>query len=400
VCVIDDPLSLSKYCPNLRSLQIDHWSEAKKWNNNSNEKPVHNWNKPRTINDGTRNLTLKLLGTPLYLTSLTSLTMNIFTIKLCSDGLCGDMTLSMLIVRLTQAPALEYLKLINAHDFDYRWLDLLHQNTPKLMHLKLEKINYVFAFNEYLQECTPLLMDQSVTSSLCSLNIIFKGIDKIESCHKEMNSAHWMFYISRKYSSLTSISLSGIPVCKWQDNIDLVSSYLQDALRSWKQLKKFNMQHVFLSVDILNVMDDYNSCLEDLTVHIAKNMDMMQFSNLKRSKLGRRINNLTIYNHTKCKSIMQNWNLADYTRLITFMKTLDTKYCQLKTLNVSVDFDCHDHHLNIITPIQLLDCMPSSVQTLSMYWVGAKDEINSIYPRMNSLRYLYLEICQKDDYHD
>jgi hypothetical protein len=132
---IFDLLKLSELCPNLKSLEVERWM-GNNWNDNNKALLAQNWKKLEVIKDALGNLiTSKLLDSS-YMASLTFITTDL--------NFQTNETFLTFIKQSKHAPALKYLTLGNVKHFNYKMLDLLHENTPNLKHLDLTCIYYLF----------------------------------------------------------------------------------------------------------------------------------------------------------------------------------------------------------------------------------------------------------------
>jgi hypothetical protein len=207
----------------------------------------------------------------------------------------------MFIKQLKHAPALQYLTLGSVKHFNYKMLDLLHENTPNLKHLDLTCIYYLFVEEGHsLEEHHRLRMGTSVAHNLSSFSVNFKpnSLEPLPN-NREINIMYWIEYIYRKYPRLTSVTVQDDTILELQHYMDIMRDYLKKALCNWKQLESFGMQPFYLSKDILQTMDDCNIQLKEVKVYVHNDMDMEQFIYLARSKQGKAINKLSIKGKTE-----------------------------------------------------------------------------------------------------
>lgn len=362
----DNPLELSALFPNLKSSQVDAWCSNDEWsdsdelNNCNNASLAKNWQNLKVIDEDDYILTMKLLGTPLHMRSLTSLTLNF--------EFMPKKTLMKFIDQVKHLRTLNHLCLVQVFVLTYNKLDLLHKSTANLQCLESMFGRYLFVESKSMEEYRPLSIDSSVASNLRSLKIAF-DIDNslyIEEDWKEINDVHCIEYVCRKYPNLDSIALWDVDTLQSQNSKNITTEYLWKAFRSWAQLKKFDIRPVHLSASILQAMDDCNIRLEELKLYIDDNdIYTEQLIHLANSKQGKFINKLDIEDDS-----IEYWSRQ---HLPYFLQSLDRSNCQLKEANVqaSMVMIVSTDNSNALLPCQVLEYVPS-LQKLSMPLVGTR----------------------------
>jgi hypothetical protein len=379
---MDDPLELSELCPNLKLLQVED-CKCEVWDDSDNATLAQNWEKLEIIKENSTGYLLvmmKLLDAPLYMRSLVSLRMDLLY--------QSEEFLQLFIEKLKHAPMLELLYLEHVFYFNCKRLDLLHENTFNLQLLELREVNYLFVHDdESLEENHPRLMNSSVASKLRTFCITFESEEGFVMDNWEANGVRCIEYISRKYNNLESVAIHSSGVLESQNTKETVTAYLKKAFCNWIQLKKFDMRPVYLSYDVLHAMDSCNICLQELKVYIHSTADMEQFVNLAHSNQGKVINKLSIEDDTLIWPSQGN--------LIYYLQSLVKDNCQLKAIDIHVDYYSTDYHFDILTPIQVLDYVPY-LQRLSMRWDSTGEMTRIIYNQKTHLIDLDLELFEID----
>jgi hypothetical protein len=242
-------------------------------NEDNNASLAQNWKKLVIIKEGSYCsykehhggyfLTTMLLEAPSCMISLISITLN-FSKE-------ADNSLLTLIEQLKHVSSIKSLTLEEVENIDYKTLDLLHENTPNLEHLKLSTFDCWFM--EKYMKYRPLFMNVSAARNLRSFSLDV-------GTTLEFNLAYLTEYICRKYTNLISVSVS-FPIDESEYDVDIKIDILKNAfLSNWIQLKKFGMKLCFLSVDILRAMDNNNVCLEEIKVYLNGSRYTSQFCNM------------------------------------------------------------------------------------------------------------------------
>jgi hypothetical protein len=385
---IDDLLELSELFPNIKSLRAHTWL-CDDWNSDNNALLAQNWQKLESIEEGHsfhRNtccclsLTMILLASPLYMKSLSYLKLNFYNL---SSNL-----LPTLIEQLKHVPSIESLILEYVSNLDYEKLNVLHENTPNLKHFALKQVNCQFVgTNTHSATYHPLPIGRSIVRNLNSFSVDI--YDYIPYLEWEINVVHWIEYLSRKYTNLTSISVAATGPLK-QYNKDIAAEFIKNAALSGNltRLKKLEVPSAFLSANALRAMDDSNICLEELKIYITSNEDMEQFINLTRSNQGKTIQKLAIVDDNAAW-----WPNQEY--LVSFLQSMKESDSQLKEIDIGLlDPDPHD---SLFTPMIVLEYIPS-LQKLSMLWAGVTDIIHLSYNETILLAHLTLKF--EDDFYD
>jgi hypothetical protein len=385
---IDDPLELAKLCPNLKSLQLNNWF-PNNWDNNNNASLAQIWRKLETINEARTNyifdvplrhyLTLKLLDTPLYAMSLSTVTMNLYE---------RPDILLILIKQLRHAPVLDRLCLEEAPNINYEKLDVLHASVPNLKHLEL-RIIYGFVENDKLAlEREALLTDLSVVPNLRSISITFSDnyITEIPTVSMEALVIYWVEYMCRRYTNLFSISMAETDWAQREYNKEIEHT-LQRAFENWTQLVKFNMQPVYLNNTLFDTLDDCNTHLQDLTVYIEEEIDMEQFIRLAYSKQRNSLKKLTVYDNS--------WSPTQHTRLDYFFQSMESKNCQLQSFEMHSRTYTSASDPHLLSPIQILGYTPT-LQRLSLTWPGTTQQTRIMPNQTTLLTHLDLRLCLLD----
>jgi hypothetical protein len=324
MCEVHDPLELSELFPNLKSIEVCMGPYYDK-NEDNNASLAQNWKKLEIIKEGGycsykrshdgNCLTTMLLEAPSCMRSLTSITLDFSK----DDGYL----LLTLIEQLKHVSSIKSLTLEGVVNLNYKRLDLLHENTPNLEHLKLSTNDCLFMEEANVTEYRPLPMNISAARNLRSFSL---GI----GIPWDITPASLMEYICRKYTNLISVSVSTSAFFEGENDIDIRIDILKNALLSnWIQLKKFDMQLGYLSADILRAMDNNNICLEELKVYTSGNEYTEQFSNLTHSKQGKIIQKLTVIDDAEVYLESDPaWDLVD------FLQSLNRDNCQLKEIDI------------------------------------------------------------------
>jgi hypothetical protein len=310
-----------------------------------------------------------LLEAPSSMISFTSITLN-FSKE-------ADNSLLMLIEQLKHVSSIKSLTLEEVLNLDYKRLDLLHENTPKLEHLKLSTEECLFMEEYCMREYRPLFINVSGARNLRSFSLRSRTPDGIKT-------PYLMEYICRKYTNLISVSVSTTSTfIEWGIDMNARIDILKNAfLFNWTQLKKFDMHLGYLSADILRAMDNNNNCLEELKVYMSGNQHTNQFSNLAHSKQGKSIQKLPfIYEEAFCPS--QEGVLQD---LAYFLQSLNRDNCQLKEIDIDL---LNPDNIGLLTPIKIINCIPF-LQRLSI-WTGATNQTGRTYNRTIRLTHLDLK---------
>jgi hypothetical protein len=377
MCEIHDPLELSELFPNLKSIEVCMGPYYDR-NEDNNASLPQNWKKLEIIKEvgycsykkhhGGCFLTMMLLETPSCIRSLTSITLNF------SEE--ANNSLPTLIDQLKHASSIKSLTLKFINNLDYKTLDLLHENTPNLEHLKIFTFDCLFVKEANVTEYRSLSMNMSAARNLRSFSL-----DILSTT--ERTPLYLMEYICRKYTNLISVSVSILSFFEHGNNIDIRIDILKNAfLSNWIQLKKFDMHLGYLSADILRAMDNNNICIEELKVYISGNEYTKQFRNLAHSKQGKIIQKLTVIDDER-----KNWrNRNKVQDLAYFLQSLNRDNCHLKEIDIELLDPEHDE----LTPIKIIDCIPS-LQRLSMCWNGATNRTGITYNRTIRLTHLDLK---------
>jgi hypothetical protein len=380
---VNDPLELSVLCPNLRSLQVES-CKCEVWNDNDNQTLAQNWEKLgfiKEIDTGYLLVTLKLLDTSFCMRSLASLHMDLLY--------QSEKSFQKLLEKLKHAPMLEHLHLEHVFHFNYQRIDLLHKNTPNLKFLELNEVNYLFVDDSKgLEEVNyPRIGNLSTTSKLCSFSITFESDQGFVLDNWEMNIVRCIEYISHKYISLMSVTIHRSGILESFNAKAVATNYLGKAFSSWIQLKKLDMRPIFLSADILHIMDTCHIRLEELKVYIHNAADMEQFINLAHSNQGKCISKLSVEDDTLCWPSQGNF--------IYFLRSLMGNDCKLKMIDMHVEYYSTEDHFDVLTPIQIIGYIPS-LQKLSMRWDATREMAHVTYRQTTCLIDLNLELFQVD----
>jgi hypothetical protein len=250
-------------------------------NEDNNASLAQNWKKLEIIKEvcscsykrhhGGYFLTTMLLDAPSCMMSLTSITLDF-----SNDD---DDSLPTLIEQLNHVSSIKSLTLEEVENIDYKTLDLLHDNTPNLEHLKLSTMDCVFVKEADVTEYRSLSINISAARNLRSFSF---GIGTPWS----IIPAYFMEYLCRKYTNLISVSVFSSTLFERENDLNFRMDIIENALLSnWIQLKRFDNELGYLSADILRVMDNNNICLEELKVYMSGNAYTKQFSNLAHSKV-------------------------------------------------------------------------------------------------------------------
>jgi hypothetical protein len=378
ISYVSDPMELSRFCPNLKSLEIVNWS-CDQWNDKRNASMAQNWKKLEAIKETNSHylVTMKLLDSSTYLMSLTSIFINF--------GRQSKEQLPIFIKQLKYAPALEKLALKHVPRLIFDCMDLLHQCSLNLKHLRLEGIYSSYVYSDDLEGIPPLPICSSVSSKLLSFAVDFdiRGTPMNET--SEVNYSPWIEYISRKYTNLISIRLNSINMFKSLHNNDTAAKDLQKALPGWTRLHTFDIRSVYLSADILQAMDDCNIRLKELKVYIDFETDMEQLLNLAHSQQSKAIKKLIIYDK------FEGW--SDQMQLVYLLRSLSTSTHQLKAIDIRPVIKKRRIFRPTLTmPIQLLNYLPC-LQRLAMRLYVEDDFFLPTYRQTTHLTQLNLEIC-------
>jgi hypothetical protein len=374
---IDDPLELSELFPNLKLLRIGKWV-SDHWEDTHNVDLARKWKKLEVINEGcsSRNLvTMKLLDVHMVMASLLSL-----TIDLCSQSI---EILPLFFKQVKHAPALEHLSLKWATGLNCKKLDLLHENTPNLKHLELNRTDPLFVeISTDVEEYQPLSMDWTVASNMRSFSINFSKKNSLLRSYREMNSVYWIEYICRKYTNLTRVKLQGLYILESQYIKNVMTDHLQRAFYNWSQLKMFYMRPIYFTTNLIQAMDNCNICLKQVNLYIYGKDDTKQLVDLADSKQ-RNITELTINVQT------DSW--TEIRHLLYFFYKIE-KDRQLKSIDIWVNKKYPDsNYCNEFIPNLILEYVPY-LKRLTMSWIGTRKL--TAFNQTTHLTHIDLKLCQ------
>jgi hypothetical protein len=385
---LNDPVELSRICPNLKSLYLNDWN-IDSWDNENNLVITQNWKNIERIVEihyGTEGyspyyLAAELLRGPYPMMSLTSVSIDFYQSK---EGALAD------FIRLMKnAPMLEFLQLSETNDICCTILDELHSNAPNLKELIL--FHPSFTEDYYFEVGNKnAFLNSSTASNMRSFSISIDHASNYEgllSIELEIKRVRWIEYMCRKYTNLIEINVHETDIVERVYNINIMTSHLRKAFRRWIHLKKFDMEPVYLSADILQAMDDY-LCLDDLKVYIHNETYMEQLTNLAHSKQGMTIRKLTLIDRTK------TW--TNHWHLVYYLESLSKNGGQLKELNLdlSVSKASNTDAVSVmLSPNQILHYVPLLQKLYLDGWNSTAELVRTTHKQINQLRHLHIGLA-------